>query len=478
MKTKAIEYLKNLSYTFTSNLVTLIVSSLVVIIVPKIIGVEDYGFWQLYLFYTIYIGFLHFGWNDGIYLRYGGFKYNDINKPLLFSQFYSLLLVQLAIGALIYLSATLYVNNLNRVFVLKMVSLTLIITNVRYMLLFILQATNRFKEYSMTLLFDRISYAIIMIAVVAFGVSSFEILIIIDFIAKCIGFIYIFFKCKDITLRKLSDFRINLQETWTNISIGINLMFAVIASKLIIGVIRFGIERTWDVIIFGKVSLTLSISNLLMVFVNSIGLVLYPILRRTDTEKLPSLFKTVYNFLITTLMGLLLVYYPLKKILIIWLPQYELSLKYMALLFPIFVYEGKMAVLINTYLKALRKEKIILKANLIALTLSLSFAFFFTVIIKNLDLAVLSIVLLLFFRSTYAEIRLTKILGLTNTKNLFLETFLITTFILTGWLLNSFYITLIYGLTYTFYLFIKKDEVLLTIRELKALMKSKQSSSK
>ena len=35
------------SYVVLSNLLTVIVSSLVVLILPKIMGVEEYGYWQL-----------------------------------------------------------------------------------------------------------------------------------------------------------------------------------------------------------------------------------------------------------------------------------------------------------------------------------------------------------------------------------------------------------------------------------------------
>ena len=40
----------NFSYVVLSNLLTVIVSSLVVLILPKIMGVEEYGYWQLYIF--------------------------------------------------------------------------------------------------------------------------------------------------------------------------------------------------------------------------------------------------------------------------------------------------------------------------------------------------------------------------------------------------------------------------------------------
>ncbi len=43
--------LKRISYTFLANLVSLGVSIFMVMIVPKFLSVEDYGLWQLFLFY-------------------------------------------------------------------------------------------------------------------------------------------------------------------------------------------------------------------------------------------------------------------------------------------------------------------------------------------------------------------------------------------------------------------------------------------
>lgn len=57
LNTRAKSVMKNLSYTLTSNLVSLAISSLVVLVVPKLIGVEEYGYWQLYMFFTSYVGF-------------------------------------------------------------------------------------------------------------------------------------------------------------------------------------------------------------------------------------------------------------------------------------------------------------------------------------------------------------------------------------------------------------------------------------
>lgn len=72
--------IKNFSYTLTSNIIAFLISALVTFIVPKVLGVENYSYFQLYLFYVSYTGFLHFGWADGIYLRYGGKYYEELDR--------------------------------------------------------------------------------------------------------------------------------------------------------------------------------------------------------------------------------------------------------------------------------------------------------------------------------------------------------------------------------------------------------------
>ena len=119
MNIQATRFAKNMSYTISSNLISLIVSTLVVMVIPKLIGIEDYGYWQLYIFYSSYVGFLHFGWNDGIYLRYGGEKYKDLDKKLFYSQFMELLASQIFIGILFWGFTAFFVSNADRSFILQ-----------------------------------------------------------------------------------------------------------------------------------------------------------------------------------------------------------------------------------------------------------------------------------------------------------------------------------------------------------------------
>lgn len=147
-------------------------------------------------------------------------------------------------------------------------------------------------------------------------------MIFADLAGKFVSLLWAAIFCRDIVINNLSTFYFTISETIKNINVGIKLMFANIASMLIIGIVRFGIERTWDVATFGKVSLTLSISNMMMIFVNAIGIIMFPILRRSNQEKLAGIYSTMRDLLMAVLLGFLIIYYPLKTILAAWLPHY------------------------------------------------------------------------------------------------------------------------------------------------------------
>lgn len=470
MNNKVLNFLKNFSYTFSSNLITLVVSTLVTLIVPKLIGVEDYGFWQLYMFYSTYVGFFHFGWNDGIYLRYGGEKYESLDKPKFFSQFIQLSVMQLVFAAVVILSAGFFTDGPDRTFILQMIALDMVILNVRFMFLFTLQATNRIKKYASIMVTDRVLFIVTVLLLLAFGSRDYHLMIVADLLSKVVSLIYGMYVCKEFVFRRLTNFTLDLKETWENINVGIKLLMANLASKLIIGIVRFGIERQWDVETFGRVSLTLSISHFMMVFITGIGVVVYPILRRTSMEKLPNIYDIMRNFLMIVSLSFLIFYYPAKELLAIWLPEYADSLLYMALLFPMVVYEGRITLLINTYLKALRYEKKMLHLNAITVFLSAIFTVFTTVIWHNLNLAVLTILLGQMVRAIIAEVFLSKKLNINLNKDFILEIALTTIFILSGWYIDSWWTVAIYGLSYLIYLFFKRADVKRTYIGMKELV--------
>jgi len=286
MNRKIQMFMKNLGHLLTSNLVTLSISILVTLGVPKIVGVEQYGYFQLYLFYASYLGFLQFGWNDGLYLKIGGSDYSQLNKISVFSQFWTLVLSQVIIGLFLISFSKVSDMGVNKSFIFLILGLTVIAIGTRAMLLFVFQATNRFVEFSRAMIIDRVIYLFLIILFLSVGIDNFQYIIIADLVGKGLTLGYVMYLAKDIVFMSPLHYRFEGQEIYDNVRIGSSLMFANIAGMLILGIVRFGIEQVWDVKTFGKVSLILSISMMVMVFINAISNALFPVLRRTSRESL------------------------------------------------------------------------------------------------------------------------------------------------------------------------------------------------
>jgi hypothetical protein len=63
---------RNIAVAFLAQGVSFFASIAMSLLVPKVLGVETYGYWQLFGFYASYSGFFMLGLNDGIYLIEGG----------------------------------------------------------------------------------------------------------------------------------------------------------------------------------------------------------------------------------------------------------------------------------------------------------------------------------------------------------------------------------------------------------------------
>ncbi|HEM3044834.1 TPA: hypothetical protein U0819_001679 [Streptococcus suis] len=447
--------LLNSSYAITSNLLSLLVSTLVILILPKLIGVEEYAYWQLYLFYTSYVGFAHLGWIDGIYLKYGGEEYERLDKQKFFSQFIAYSLFQTIIAILIFVVGNSIDVGTNKEFIFNMLSLTLLATNLRFFVIYLLQTTNLIKESARIMILDRVLYICLLLGLIVGGIYSYKLMIVVDVIGRFISLFYGIYLCRDIIVHKLTFFKLDISEVIDNIKVGSNLMLSNVASMLVIGTVRLGIEKRWDVATFGKISLTLSISNLIMTFINAVGIVIFPMLKRTEKSELPELYVKIRTLLMPVLLGFLLLFFPLRTVLMIWLPKYADSLLYMALIFPISVFEGKMALLINTYLKAFRMERTILFVNLLSMLLSVLLTIVTTFIFPNLILATLSITFLLFFRCFLAEMLLAKSLEISVALDALIEAIIAVIFIFAAWALPSLAGFLVYLVIYIIYMWIK-----------------------
>lgn len=467
-------FVSRLGYAISSNLLTMLISTIVIIILPKIIGVQSYGYWQLYIFYIGYVGFFHFGWCDGIYLKFGGKHYSNLEPQYFFSQFLSFVFLQGVVVLILSFLVFLISSPGIKFYIYFMIIVTLFLTNIRFFFIYILQSTNRIQESSKVTILDRIVYVTLIVTFLVIGIRDFKVLILSDIIARGISLLYSIYLCKELIQPTEKKIALDFFESIDNIKIGSNLMLSNIASTLIIGIIRFGIQDQWNIETFAKVSLTLSVSNLLMTFINAVGIVIFPMLKRAKENQYRTIFLTIRSLLTPMLFASLLIYFPLKELLFIWLPKYQEGLIYMGTIFPIVIFEGKTALLSNTFMKSLRYEKKILFINTVSLILSVILTIISVYFFKNLHLTILNIVIVLSFRNILSEIILSKTLNVSIFRSIIEDLSLTLLFIASTTFFDELIGLGLYLLLFSIYILSIKDRMKESIDNIKIYTKGKK----
>ena len=422
-------FLGKASHAVGANLVSLAVSVVTTLLVPRFLGVEEFGYFQLYLFYSSYVGLLHFGWNDGVLLRLGGSRYGELNRSHVYSQFLVLVAQQAVVALLIALVGILVLGDPQLRFVAIALAICLLLTGPQYMLLFVLQATLRIREYAQIVIAQRVFFAAWVVVALLAGRSSFEEIVVADLVSRLAATALAVYFCRAVVVRRLSSFVFVRTEVVETLAAGAPLMLASVAGSLVIGVVRFGISTQWSIAVFGQVSLALSLSNMALTAIVSIGSVAFPMLRRAPEAQFARIYASGRHILTAVAAMFLLLYYPTSHFLLAWLPAYAASVSYLALLFPLFIFQARSSLLVETFLKAQRRERAILFVNVAVLALSVVTTFLLTQVLVNLFAAVLSITVLSALRCIALELAVSRVVRPKLVWDLLLELSLVSAFL-------------------------------------------------
>lgn len=405
----------NLMTAMLAQGVSLMLSFLTSFILPRFLDVENFSFWQLFTFYVTYVGVFHFGINDGVYLKYGGTVFEDMDRELVSGQFKCLFLIQVVIvGFLGYIAFVVNIES-ERKFVLIFTLLYMLVFNLTNYLSYIFQAANLTKLYSYSVILDKVFFMLAIVFLFLSGNKVFQPYVVFYLGGKIASLIYCLYKGKSVIFCRISSRERVICELEDSMKIGIKLTLSSMSSMMILGVGRFMIDSHWGVVVFGKVSFALSLTTFVLAFVQQIGMVFFPALRRVGEATQIQVYQTMRRFCFFIMPFIYLLMLPGKWVIAIWLPQYTDSLYYLGILLPICVFDSKMNMIFNTYFKVLRKEKTLLQVNMFSLALSCVLSVIGTYIMESYWFVIVGMVISVVFRSLYSELNINQFIGIRAT---------------------------------------------------------------
>ena len=459
--------IRNISYSFLANIISLILGILATFLFPKFLDVSGYGYYQLYIFYTGYLIITALGLADGVQLKIAGKKYDQLDFQEQNSLFWLSSGIQVIIYVILLLTATFMIKEADKRYAVLCACIVGFVTHPRYYLYTLLQGVNRLKEYSHIIITERSISIVISIAALLLGFQNFRLMILFDVIGRILSFMLAMYFCKEIVFRKpILDSSIIRKAVSYTLS-GAMILFAMQTSSIVIGVNRYGIEHQWGIEEFSKISLAIALSNMVLRCVNSISVVMFPTLRNVDEKKLPGIYENINAVLMSAIFIFMCFFKPVCYLIGFWLPQYADSLKYSILLLPICIYECKYSLLINTNLKTLNKEKSIGAINMISVIISFIMAFICIGTLKNMELAIVGILIALSIRSMIGECIISKIFSINVIWNIISEFILSIVFIICMYYNSGILFYGIYFAIVIIYTFIERNKIKSAFKMLK-----------
>lgn len=393
----------NVGYAFTSQAISLALSFVMSLVVPKVLGVEEYAHWQLFLFYAGYVGITMLGVGDGIYLRLGGKRFSEIDDCSLKIEAMLVCLFQVCVAvAILIASFALNLDDSLR-FVLYSLLIYGLVQNTYGIIAPVFQAVNLTRVYSISIMINRIVFFVLMLLVIVLGSSKYEPLVISYIFGSVLSLVYCLICARRILAAKCKQPSSVLKLLLDDVRNGFKVMVAYYASTLVVGVARQVVVMRWGLETFGQMSFAFSMVSFALVFIAQLSLVFFPVLRRLDLEHLNSFYAKIRNVLFVVSPLAYLLYLPVIIVLSIWLPQYAESFRYLGILMPLLVFDGKMNMLCSTYFKVYNDNRQLLLFNVIALVISLLLSCVGAYIFDNIDFVVCGLLTAIMARSVISE---------------------------------------------------------------------------
>lgn len=419
---------RNFSYAVIAQGISYLLSIITGLVVPKMLGVDEYGYWQLFVFYGSYVNFCMLGIHDGMYLRLGGREYKDLDYAREGSQFKRLMQLEMIMAFVFMAIAAFAVDDGSRSFVFASLGIYLVLINACQYLGELFQAVNETPVFSKATMINKILYMVIVVLLLWLRVYDFRPYVIGMILCALTQMLYYLWKGKDLfKARKKYAFRNIFKYLAEDAGSGWKIMIGGYAAMLIIGFGRSVIDFKWGIATFGKLSVAISLINMVMQFINQIAIVLFPALRTVTETEQKSLYQSVRKVLFFVLPLAYFVYFPLAFLIKLWLPLYSDSITYLAVLLPMCVFDAKTNMLSLTYLKVLRKEKDILRINVLSLLLNVILIVVGLSFFDNLYTILLAMVASGVIRSVVFDIYMMKVFKVnTVVENLIEITFMFT----------------------------------------------------
>lgn len=254
-----------------ANLINMCFNLILNFVQPKFLSIDSYAAIKTFQLYCSYVGILHFGYVDGMYLYYGGKNLNEIDNNSIQKNISTLRFFEVIISLIFFV-----IGIFSRDFVIICFSISILPLNMVGYYRSLYQAVGEFDKYGRTMNINTIFIFIInIILIFLFKIDNYFIYIIMYTIINIIMWILLEWNfIKEITNVK-ANFKISVEELILNIKNGFLLMMGNFSSIILTSIDRWFIKFLLNSLSFAQYSFVVSIENFMNIAITPVSITLY-----------------------------------------------------------------------------------------------------------------------------------------------------------------------------------------------------------
>ena len=342
--------IRGMFYVLIANIINMVFNLITNFILPKYLSIDSYAAIKTYQLYISYIGALHLGFIDGMYLRYGGKRLSSIKKEELSNNLGTLRIFQIVM-ATVFIIISLLLNNR----VLLFFSLAIVPLNMANYFTSLYQATGEFNRYGRIINATAVlNCCVNVIFIFLLKTDNYSLFLGAYNFINIIIWIFLEIGLKKSAGSNKSLFSFSISELLQNCQAGILLMLGNLSSFVLTGLDRWFVKFLMDTTAFAYYSFAVSMESFLNVAMNPVTVTLYNYFcKHQETERIVRVRNCVMIFASIIIAAA----FPAKFILEVFLNNYIESTYVMFILFATQLFSMlNKGIYINLY-KAQRRQK-------------------------------------------------------------------------------------------------------------------------
>lgn len=459
--------IKKLFITVISQGIILGLSVITGFVLPTKMGPENFGYWQIYLFYLAYLNLFGFGFNDGIALFYGGYYYKDLPFKKLRSSiravyFYQALICVIGVGGILaFCDPGIY----RTIYLALVVNIPL--TCLQCIILTTFLAVGKSETYNYINLILKVLTVSLYIALLFGGYSDPTSMIVVDTVARFIITVVCFILGRNFLFGKAEPIKQGIKEFWQKSKSGFLITIALIASMLMPVLGRMVVERYEPIATYGIYSFAMSLLSIILSFTSVLGTVIFPLLKRMDEGEMIKSYSS-FSIICNVFVALALFFYlPLMYIVINIMHKYIPALDYLHFLLAMCLPLGRAQLLITPYYKVMRYEKQLFYANVLGIGTMFISLFGLYFMFKNVIVVAIGTTCILTIWTFVAEIYLNRNEVKQVLKQTLAQIIIMVSFCVAGSFKSYILFSTIYVIAFLVYLLLMKKEIVFLVRKYK-----------